>query len=519
MATAAPGSSSCAVLSATPQQIYDCLNLPAAPADYVVLIDTSGSMQGSGRYAQVLDTLPGLLRDLAATPGSRVALDTFDAGVFTAKQLGPVGDPNADVAALPPSAVGQHTDFGTALNLAYQQLADASASFGAVILLSDGRLDASPGSPYAAYGDQGWLQLRAKYSALDARMPVNGYGIELTPDTDLGTVLGQVFPSPVAVSAATGSLAGALTRARDDAERDQAAAVIQHGDSGAAVTARFAAAGGTGSGLGRLDLAAGHASIRLILTATAAHIPLTVSDLEIAVSGFPLRARPETTAVTLEPGASRASADIPVQLTWTPPSVAGLLPGNVPENAGLTVTGRVASPWAQTIRGEIGDASFTVGQLSGGAATVGGTAHETVLWWLWLLWILAALAASAVVALLVRHWLRHPRLRGSLTVVGADNRLLGHVELSGRAVRIDAARLKGMPATATVHGVRSRLHWDGIEITCTRPESGVDPEIRRLRSGDERVLRGLRFIYWETTEERTPPTASNSRIGPPKARR
>lgn len=507
--TSSSGSGTCAAARPTPQQIYSCLNLPVVPADYVVLIDTSGSMQSSGLYAQVLHALPALLNSLATNPGTSVALATFDAGVKETHSMGPVGDVAADVAALPSSANGARTDFGNALNYAYGQLNSPSTRAGAVILLSDGQLSTDPSSPWATYGNSHWNQLRDKFTSLGSRMALNGYGIELTPDTDLGRVLGQVFPNPMTFNTDSAALADALARTQADVDRVRATEVLQREDANTAVSARFTAVDGTQAGLRHLDLSHRHSTVRLTLSTTASHVPLVVTNIKVTSAQFPMQAQPESTTVTLEPGNSQSSRSITVDLTWSVPDSGSVSGNEVSRQTVLTVTGTVSSPWTETIRGELGDSSFTVGGLAGSSATLEADEPGHVDWTELVLIVVAALAGltlliGACVAL-VRYFSR-PRLRGSLTVVGTDNRQLGTVPLSGRRDRIDARRLDGMPATATVRAVRSGLRRDGVEITCERLDIAAGPETRRLRTGEERVLRGLRFAYEDLRGDKGPST-------------
>jgi Mg-chelatase subunit ChlD len=493
----APGAAAagaCPGTSDSPAAIYGCLDLKPAPSDYVVLIDTSSSMQSSGLYPQVKQALPALLSSLASVSGSQVAVDTFDAGVDIVHPLGPVDDAQAVTASLPAKAQGGWTDFGSALDRAYRQLSGASGEVGGIILLSDGQLSAPPGSPWGAYGDSGWQDLNQEYTSLGKRIDINGYGIALTPNTDVSRVLDQVFPAPVTLSAGDGTVASVLTQADQAVQAAQASHVLQSDDAGRGVTGRFTAADGSTSGLSDIDFAAGHADVRLVLTSAAQHVPVTVSDFAFSVGGFAVQATASASSVLLAPGPAGAKT-VSVSLTWKSPAGGGLLGSHAVERSELSVTATVSSPWSETITDEIGDKGFTVGGFTAPPVTLGGAASTGVdvpgL-------ILLIVVVAAVLGLLLAGflWMRNrPPMGGSVTVVGSDNRRLGTVDLAGRRVDIGEGQLPGMPGRATVRGVRSGSATDWIEITCTRNDTTSGPETRRLGPGDERLLRGLRFKY------------------------
>jgi Mg-chelatase subunit ChlD len=106
--------------AAPADDVYAALGVDKVPADYIVMVDISGSMQQSGRYAAVKDSLRAFLAALA--PDDQVELGTF-ADKATIVRQGPVGrSVDEVVAALPATATGARTDIGAAIEAALAQL-------------------------------------------------------------------------------------------------------------------------------------------------------------------------------------------------------------------------------------------------------------------------------------------------------------------------------------------------------------------------------------------------------------
>jgi hypothetical protein len=99
----------------TRQEIFQTLNVDEVPADYVVLVDTSGSMNDGGLYGDVRGTLATFFAGL--TPADHLAVYTFD-DFPTPRYLGPASNPGRALASLPPRPrppSSGNTDIGAAL--------------------------------------------------------------------------------------------------------------------------------------------------------------------------------------------------------------------------------------------------------------------------------------------------------------------------------------------------------------------------------------------------------------------
>src|SRR5437764_4509107 len=112
-ALAPAGPAAAADGQATEQQVLAALNVDGISADYVILIDTSGSMEDGHLYQGVQNALRPLLS--ALSPKDFLSLATFD----TTPNLyfdGPVRADGADALnRLPATADGPYTDIGQAI--------------------------------------------------------------------------------------------------------------------------------------------------------------------------------------------------------------------------------------------------------------------------------------------------------------------------------------------------------------------------------------------------------------------
>src|SRR3954453_1642467 len=117
----------------TREQIYRQLGVDSVPADYVVLVDTSGSMAGNGRYSNVRRVLAGFLSGLA--PSDYVALYTFDTSPQR-RYGGSAANRDAVLDALPggPTPNGK-TDIGLGIEQALNELNRSGAAGIATVVL------------------------------------------------------------------------------------------------------------------------------------------------------------------------------------------------------------------------------------------------------------------------------------------------------------------------------------------------------------------------------------------------
>ncbi|MFJ5029593.1 VWA domain-containing protein [Streptomyces sp. NPDC088560] len=493
-APAAPGPSRAA--------IYSALGLEQVSADYVVLVDVSGSMMDKGRYSSVRSALLPFLKGLS--PQDYVALFTFGNTAETV-YLGHPSDPKAVIGRLPAQAgpSGVHTDIGAALDrgLAELERPDA-ADVGSVVMFTDGRHDPPEGSRYPKASGPAWDALRSRAEKLAGRHELAAYSLPLATDESGTAQLSRVVPDTTELRPdSVQNLAGYLGRAAEQARARKAARLIAQ-DAGRGVTATLSPAG-------TLELGRGGAAAILTLTATTKRLPLTVTGLGASVTGQPLTVTGLPDRVTLEPGAARRFA---VQVRGRPD--AGLLPVRRTWRAevGLTVHGRVTTPWAATLD----DVRFDVPAAVDGPAT--GLRLRTEVGSPLALPLLTGVPLAVLLAALLL-WLRRNRaaLSGRLVLSPA----LGggpqdHIVLRGRQLTLAPARIGGR---GRVYGRRFRAA-DGTRGIALQLRYSPDGTPARsadavCRPGDSVVINGISFAYLaDSGGPPAPPAASGAGAQP-----
>jgi hypothetical protein len=216
-------------------QFYQAVHFADAPAAYVVLVDTSGSMMADGMYDKVRQYMASF--EASLSPKDTVTYFTFSSAV---------SGPYSRARSLPPVTSGDYTDFGPAFAQALSTLsaaADRGISVGGLFLMSDGIIDAPPTDrAYLTLNSPGWSALRKSATALASRMAVTGYGLTTPAGTGAGNgakacggqattdpatcagvqeVLTAVFgPDVLVVNGTTGTNIGSLLgRAKADERR------------------------------------------------------------------------------------------------------------------------------------------------------------------------------------------------------------------------------------------------------------------------------------------------------------
>jgi hypothetical protein len=308
--------------------VVTALGLTSEPADYVVLVDTSGSMRADGRYGKVRQELDALVASLDSD--DRVSLLTFDSKA-TSRFRGKVGDnPSAVTSRLPASAEGDHTDIGAAIAAGLTELErEDTHRLAALILITDGNLDA-PGSKYADVKGSAWKQLKTRAAALNASHQVAAYAVSLLASTDAG-LLKKVFPQSTEVTASQvgeefAGVGGDLVQLQAaEALRTELAQPIQvhwTGDLGAAL------ANGT------------PVDAQIEVVSPFAHVPVALTDLAVqAPPGLDVQLTGLPAEVTLQPG---ARATLPVRAAVT---------GSAGSGATVVLTATVTSSWQKAADG------------------------------------------------------------------------------------------------------------------------------------------------------------------------
>lgn len=469
VAQAAPG-------AVTVDDIAAALGVRRESATYVVAIDISASMKQGGRYVRVRTALSSLLATLR--DDDQLTLVTFD-GAATVRWRGPVGDRAAQVlAALPATPEGTQTDIGAGIAAAVKELESLPAGRAAsVVLITDGRIDAQPDSPYRTADAPGWQQLRTRAEKLSTGRSVAAYAIGLVSDTD-ADLLGRVFPSTADVPADRvqqhlASIDAALLRFR------VAEAVRADVQLGVDVAIE--------GPLTNLVPGAEPARATLTLTNRSKAVPLQLTQLGLKSEGVPL----------LVSGLPTGEVVVAAGQTLTLPITIGVpQQATAPARGTVTATATIDSPWRQVITADL-KVPFEP-RLDGvtPTATVASTPATAIpvprapSWAASAgLGLAAAAALVGLLALVVRS--SRPVMSGSLTVV-RDGRIVTEALLEGRTAWIGA----GSGAERVVASVRGRRTRRGEpSAVAVRLRSGGASHSATLVDGQSATLGGLTVSY------------------------
>jgi len=189
--------------------------------DVAILVDASLSMRGH-RYADVRQAVVDFTSTFAGA--ETLSLRMFG-DVASAPLEGPANKIAGNVAAyLPAEPMFQNTDLGVAIQKALEFFErDGAGEAQALFLLTDGRHQPPPGSPYTRdfTNDPDWQALRIRAHALCLKRKVFVYGFGLGPQTDVSLLL-EIFPAG-AVEVMVGAAAQVATALRRDRERSRIA--------------------------------------------------------------------------------------------------------------------------------------------------------------------------------------------------------------------------------------------------------------------------------------------------------
>ncbi|MEV6422038.1 vWA domain-containing protein [Streptomyces sp. NPDC051662] len=464
--------------------IYADLGLDELPADYVILVDVSGSMLSEGRYASVRSALLPFLKSLS--PQDYVALFTFGNKAETV-YLGRPSDPAGIIDKLPARAgpSGVRTDIGAALDRGLTELErPGAAEVGSVVMFTDGKHEPAKDSAYPKADGPAWDALRDRGTDLAAEHELAAYSLPLATDESGTAQLARVVPKTTELRPeSVQDLAEYLGRAAERSRARKAARLIAQ-DAGKGVTA-------TWSPTGTLDLGNGGAAATLTLTATTERVPLTVTGLEATLNGQPLTVTGLPDRVSLKPGAARRfdvqvrgepdAGALPVRRTWE-------------SEAGLTVRGEVTTPWAATLDDVTFEVPSAVGVPDKGPRLRAEVGSPLVLP------LLIGVPVAALLAALLL-WVRRNRAVLSGVLVLSPASALGdgprdHVVLRGRRLALAPPRIGG---TGSVHGRRFRTDDGrrGIALHVRYSPDGTPARSANAicRPGNDVVINGITFAY------------------------
>ncbi|WP_224756594.1 vWA domain-containing protein [Streptomyces sp. col6] len=478
---AAPAQAAPAAPGPTRAEIYRSLELDREPADYVILVDTSGSMTKEGRYNTVRSTLRPFLDGLTAE--DHVALFTFDSRT-EARYVGAAGDTSKIIASLPgtPTPDGD-TDIGAALDAALKEVArDDAAPVASVVLLTDGEHRPAAHSRYPKASGPAWDALGKRARTAAGRTELAGYAIPLGGGATGAGLLADVVPDTTVLRPKGIQDLGAYLARAGDRTRARKAARLLAPDTGKGVTA-------TWEDGGALDLGDGSATRKLTLRSTTAHVPLTVSGLRASVTGPDLTVEGLPGQLALEPGESKTYA-----LTLHGRLSAGWLPYRRTEDASATLhlAGRVTSSWQQPLAPDIKLKTPPAVRVQKAEvplrASVGSAAF---------LPLLAAVVVLAVLAgWLAWRRVNRPPLRGVLLLATPfGGPLPERIELRGRMMALRPVSTGGRGTVhgrrrSTGEGPRTELHIRFSPDGTAARESGAV-----CAPGGEVVVGGVSFTH------------------------
>jgi hypothetical protein len=435
----------------TREEIFSQLKVDQIPADYVFLIDTSGSMSDDGLYGEVRSTLRSFLTGLSSS--DYVAIYTFD-NAPRERYLGKAGNVDAMLAGLPKNPTpGGMTDIGAAIERAMVELEREKASaIASVVLITDGEHDAPNASPYRATSSDAWKKLTQRAESLGGRA-LTGYALPLRGVTG-ADLLKAVIPKTVTLDPKTiGELPQYLDRAKVQTRIDKAKAALA-ADTGKGLRADWEVPS-------NVDIGASNATVKLTLTAETTMAPISVSNLSRGTGTEAELIGELPDRLDLAPGEQRSFT---FQLGWEPRP--WLIPFRQTKHIApnLTVSGTVTSPWSQPLLPDIDLA--TPAQIAGAAPPVTGTATVGT-------WMAQIITAPTVLALIAIIWLiiyvrRYARQSGvliaSLLMTGEE---LGRFRLKGRSTKLSGQQLPGGGKVVARRVPRRSENPEGIEYVIT----------------------------------------------------
>lgn len=466
-------------------EVFAALGVDTVKADYVVIVDTSGSMREGNLYGQVVSSLGPLLAAVAET--DHLSLLTFDT-TPAIRYSGLVGSPSdRALGQLPSDARGEATDIGSAIDAGIQELERPDASsVGSLLLITDGRHDPPSGSGYQSTTGASWDALARRGAAVKSARGITSYALALIPDTD-AALLNSVLPGTSVVALPADQLGPFLERVKEET-RIQKARSLLSGDLPVRIDVSW-----DSSSLNDLDLNEGRGSTELVLTSRSKSIPVRLRDLRVvAAEGFSVDVAGLPDDVVLGPGESRT---IRVQLRFPTAGGFGLGRSDVTRSGSVSLAAAVESPWQEVLRGDLGlPYEADVEQNS---APLRGRGQEGYGWP-----TLVLIATPFLLGLLFLGFLlvnRHPKLRGTVTAT-PSGQPSQKVQLGGRVVPIGTTRGSrlSIPGKGRIVGKRvTRKTGRGhdIDLLIEYSANGAKPRPRICHPNSSTQVDGVTFSY------------------------
>ncbi|WP_394617041.1 VWA domain-containing protein [Lentzea sp. JNUCC 0626] len=457
------------------EDVYRALGVQDTPTDYVLLVDTSGSMAENRRYDDVRDNLRTFLGKLEER--DQVTLITFD----VLPSVLHTGSPSGAVAAIdkmPAVPKGLGTDIGRALDTALAVLEGGKpGQSGAVVLITDGIAQPPADSRYRADNGPEWTKLAERGQALAAR--ASGYVVPVVSGESGTGQMMTVVPNTVVLPFA-GGVGGFLDRLQEQVKRGNARRALGD-DAKAGVKASWELPGGA-------DLSE-TVEVTLVLESTARKMPLDLRNLRAELDGVPGELTGLPDRVELAPGERR---ELALTLSSTEAGWTRLGRAEVPARAKLTFEADAGTPWRTVLERELAV------QLAIPAVRAEGTWSGVVssgVPWGYIAALFLALIALLVLGLVV--WVRrHPAMRGMLVATGGDetrHRILVH---GARTLKFPRPEHHGvLGGEFHVRGALGPVR--GTPVLTFRKPGGQKGESRQCPPGGEELdLYGVVFQHY-----------------------
>lgn len=478
VSTASPSPTAAQEAVVTRSTVFEVLKVDDLSADYVILVDTSGSMKGA-KYAQTKQALTTFLG--AISPNDHISLVTFDVAPAI-RYSGLAGSSNAAAAQLPAEATGRMTDIGAAIETALDELERPDAAdVATVILLTDGVHEPPSGSSYPGIAGSAWDSLRERAASHPERV-IRAYSLGLEEKTD-AALLKTVFASAAVVALPTDQLAPYFERVKEQTRIAKAQRILQ-GDLAGTVQVRFPPESS-------FDMADGTGSLQVEVTSLLQHVPVILDGLSVSVGGTSLSATVVPSgSIALAPGETKT---IEVALEWSPPMDFRIGREEVVESGQTTMTASLTSPWDAVLKDDFGlDFAPMIAVEGGTVSATGwtGMAYTTV----------ALLAGIVLLALAVVAYVlnaRRPRLRGGLRVAAPGS---ASVEIALGGHRVDLARASKGALVGAGSVVGKRIKRKGkrgseVQLIVRYAKDGRTYRTGSLDWGRTTVVDGTTFVH------------------------
>lgn len=460
-------------------QIEKAVGVDDIPADYVIMADTSASMQAGNRYAGLRTSLRAFFAALA--PADQLTLITFDSKARVVYQ-GQVGrSPDTLIGKLPATATGKATDIGAALEQATEALGRSGApSIASVVLVTDGRHEPPAGSPYPLTDGYGWQQLHRRVEQM-SKQSLRAYALPLSGATG-ASLLGSVFERPTTLNASSiGQVTKLLAVPKDDARKAKLRGALA-GEQGRGLTVEWPAE------LARLS--PGDHKVTLTVRSTTSKIPQDLANIAVTSSNPSVHVRLTSTSVSVPAG---RTAQVPAVVSWDAGPRSLKYRDPVSADTGLRLSATASSPWTATLAQDL--AIGFQPALGGIEVTGHGSANLGRPW----VYYLAALLIVALVGLTGRGLYLRPSLYGVLLVDPPQGGAGHRITLSGRGRRATLGRAETGEDTPIRTGV---VREGGAK----RLRVQVNDTTMVLRPSAGRVLRGVGFEWLDGSQPARPAT-------------